>query len=108
MLPVRSSISEPRLPNDVLVIIVSVLDKAALKQVRLCSRWLAKEATRHLFKRVSFHMNLEYLLRVIDIATNSATADAVQVLVLKQYTPLPKLTFEEWKRNAHMAILSGK
>ena len=74
--------TSPTLPYDVLVIVVSMLDRPTLKQARLCCKWLAKEAARHLFATVTFHMRADDMERVIAIANNSMTADAVKELFL--------------------------
>lgn len=92
--PVLSS--SPRLPNDVMVYIVGYLDRDALAQMRLCSRWLAKEAARHLFAEVSFHMRAGSMERVIGIANSSMTADAVKTLKLFEIPRLANISEEEW------------
>lgn len=99
--PVSSlSSSTAQIPNDVLVIIVSMLDRPTLKQVRLCCRWLAHEATRRLFATVSFQMRAVDMERVIAIASCSTTANAVKDLQLEQLPRLPKYKYEDWKREA--------
>lgn len=98
--------STVQLPNDVLAIIVSYLDKRSLRQIRFCCRWLAKEASRYLFSLVDFEMRAADLERVIGIANSSMTADAVKTLHLHQTQRLEELSFRDWCRKA--AIFYGK
>lgn len=79
-----------------------MLDRPALKQVRLCCKWLSKEATKHLFATVAFHMRAVEMERVIAIANCSTTADAVKELYLEQVPRLPELTYKEWKATARL------
>lgn len=78
-----------------------MLDRPTLKQARLCCKWLAKEATRHLFATVSLQMRAVDMERVVAIANCSTTANAVKALQLEQVPRLPKYElFEDWKSNA--------
>lgn len=79
-----------------MVYIVGYLDRDALAQMRLCSRWLAKEAARHLFAEVSFHMRAESMERVIGIANSSMIADAVKTLKLFETPRLTDLDEQLW------------
>lgn len=78
-----------------MVYIVSNLDRNTLAQIRLCCKWLAKEAARHLFAEVSFHMHAESMERVIAIA-NSMFAGAVKTLKLLETPRLVKFSKKEW------------
>lgn len=92
--------STVQLPNDVLAIIVSYLDERSLRRIRLCCRWLAREAARHVFSEVDFEMRTADLERVIGIANSSMTADAVKILRLHQTPRLKEFSFPEWCRKA--------
>lgn len=91
-----SSSSTVQLPNDVLAIIVSYLDKRSLLQILFCGRWLAREAARYLFDEVRFQMRVKDLERVIGIANSNMIADPVKVLRLQQTPRLPEVSFKDW------------
>lgn len=98
-----SSVPDPptvELPLEILGLIVAecARHRATLKQIRLCCKWLSREAAQYLFASICFRMRTEDMERVVNIAnsTDTGIASAVKTLELRQTPRLDRFTFREF------------
>ncbi|KAF4541264.1 uncharacterized protein LTHEOB_8660 [Lasiodiplodia theobromae] len=64
----------PALPADIWAVIISHLDYKDLRQIRLCSRWMAQEGARHLFRCLNIHFDEADLIRMLCVANTQTLA----------------------------------
>lgn len=84
------------LPKDVIILIVAEADPVTQKQSRLCCKWLAREAARHVFAKLNVEMRAESMERVVRVANNMTFAGFVRELELFPVTKLLDYKFEDW------------
>lgn len=87
----------PALPADIWAVIISHLDHKDLRRIRLCSRWMAQEGARHLFRCLNIHFDEADLIRMLCVANTQTLAKMVRKLTFEKTLQLPHLPFEKWR-----------
>lgn len=81
--------------------VIAEADWETLKQLRLCNKWFAGEAARHLFASVTMDMTMELMEAFAQHTRNKAIAKSIKELVVLPSPRWPRLDFEDFCEVLH-------
>ncbi|KAK7720754.1 hypothetical protein SLS57_005292 [Botryosphaeria dothidea] len=92
------------LPTELTCMVIAEADWETLKQLRLCNKWFAGEAARHLFASVTTDMTMELMEAFAQHTRNKAIAKSIKELVVLPSPRWPRLDFEDFCEVLHKGL----
>ncbi|KAF4303832.1 hypothetical protein GTA08_BOTSDO08311 [Botryosphaeria dothidea] len=92
------------LPTELTCMVIAEADWETLKQLRLCNKWFAGEAARHLFASVMTDMTMELMEAFAQQTRNKAIAKSIKELVVLPSPRWPRLDLEDFCEVLHKGL----